>query len=345
MIKKNDYIIKIFSFVLCLVMLVGISVLAVGAKELEYTPVEWELDENLEYIYGGDKRYDRYYVRGAFYADADSVFYFTNGALYDGSYRQVYGESAYPHIVSAKTEPGYSCIFVDMEGKAILDSFLNKTDCIYYLEDFDTSYTKIDKDIVEYLDKGYSKQSMLKWVDVSELGEADIFEITVHDKTETKAYQHGAVYIMPNKSYYYVCFEDLNNSYFDADGYFSYRSGSVQVYELTDQARSDIDEAMASMTPRVREIIYEDLVISGYYDIDGNPIDQTEDPDYGLGAIVSFVVITIVAGIIIPVALLILGLVLANSQKTGKAKCWYALSACAALWILSAAVFLLLIIL
>ncbi len=346
--KRNEHI-KIFSFILCFVMLLVFSVLATSAKEEEYTPVEWIVDEDLEYVYGGDKRYDRYYVRGAFYGDADSVFYFTNKALYNGSYCQVYGESAHPHIVSVRTEPGISCIFVDDEGKAILDAFLNRTDCIYYLENFNTgSYTNIDADIVTSLEASYNnKKAKLKWINVNELGEADIFEITVHDRTETKAYQHGAIYLMPNGIYYYVCFEDLDNSYFDADGYFSYRSGSVQVYELDRNTEKNINAAISNMITKKYNIIYERDVINGIYDIYGNPIEHTYDPDDSeniLGLIIFILVMSFVAGII-PVALLILGIVLANSKKTGKAKCWYALSASAALWILSAALFLLLIIL
>ena len=338
---RKNYI-KIFSFILCLVMLLGTFLLVIGA-EAEYTPVEWELDEKLQYIYGGTRRYDRYYVNGAFYGDADSIFYFMNGAYYNGSYCRVYGESEYPHIISVNTEPGYSCIFVDSEGKAILDSFLDRTNCIYYFEDFDVSYTKISEDLVEYLDASYNyKAEKLKTVNVAELGDADIFEITVHDQTETKAYQHGAIYIMPNGKYYYVCFEDLDNSYFDADGYFSYRMGSVPAYELDEKSRQNIDECIASMTPKLHKKIFEeDLIADNSYDYD---YYDHLDPNFKFGSIVCFFAITIIVGIMIPAALIVLGIVFARSKKTNQAKCWYALSAAAALWLLSALLFLILVI-
>ena len=153
---------------------------------------------------------------------------------------------------------------------------------------------------------------------------------------------------MPDGSYYYLCFKDLDNSYFDADGYFSYRSGSVQVYKLDDKSRLSIDESIANMTTKEHKKIYEDSVINGHYDIYGNPIDHTDDYNISsnrIGAVILFFVITFVLGIIVPVVLLILGLVLANSQKSGKGKCWYALVASAALWILSTLLFLLLVIL
>ncbi len=344
--KKNNCI-KIFSFVLCLVILLGAFALTAGAKEEKYTPIEWELDQNLEYLIGNGKRYERYYAYGRFYGDADCVFYFSNGAIYDGTMREVYGDSAYPHIVSVRTGNGYSSIFVDAEGKKILDAFLDRTDCIYYLEDFTTGYSttycEIEREFVDYLDKGYKKSSGLKTVDVRELGEAEIFELTVHDKTVTKAFQHGAIYGMPNGSYYYVCFEDLDNSYFDADGYFSYRAGNVPVYEIKEKARlKEVEAAITAMKPKIHDAIYEEYVLKGYCDVYGNPIDNSDD-NYSSNspvAIASFIVMSVLAGIVAPTVLLVFGIVFAKSKKM--AKCWYAVSACAALWIVSAALFLIL---
>ena len=89
--------------------------------------------------------------------------------------------------------------------------------------------------------------------------------------------------------------------------------------------------------------------MAGYCDIYGNPIDNGfdpyGDPDYRRGAVTVFLVLTVVIGMILPVIVLILGVVLANSKKTGKAKCWYSLCACAMLWLLAAGFFLLLVLL
>jgi len=233
---------------------------------------------------------------------------------------------------------------VDEEGKEILDAFLARTDCIYYLESLDNyNYTEIGENLVAALEASYQNQGLpRKWVDVRELGEADILEITVHDRTETKAYQHGAVYIMPNGSYYYVCFETLDNRFFDADGFFSYRSGSVHVYELDKAMRTQIDEAVDAMAPQKTTILYERYVMDGTYDVYGNPIDETDSQDRRTD-IVLFFVLTVFAGFLLPLAALIVGLALAHSKKTGRAKCWYALSICAVVWMLAAALFMLLV--
>ena len=144
---KKQYF-KIFSWLLCFTMLLGVFSLVAYAETQEYTPVEWVLDPNVEYIYGNEKRYDRYYVNGSFYGDGDSLFYFMNDVKLGDKSCQVYGDSAEPHIVSVRKEgDGYSFVFVDTEGKKILDGLLNRTDCIYYLEDYGYEYSIISEDL------------------------------------------------------------------------------------------------------------------------------------------------------------------------------------------------------
>ena len=349
MMKKN-YTVRIFSFILCLVMLLSLSTVIASAKEgSDYVAVEWKLDEDLETLYGGEKRYTRYMAYGAFYGDADSVFYFANYAVCGDESYQVYGDSADPHIVSVKLEKEKSIIFVDSTGKKILDSFLDGSGCIYYLEVFGSTYTKISNDLVKHLDNEYKKNfAKLKTVDVRTLGSTEHYDVSAHDKTETKAYEHGAVYLMPNGSYYYVCFEDLGNNYFDSNGYFSYRSGSVPAYEITDkETKNRIDQAIADMIPRERLTIYESLVISGVYDINGNYIEKPigeRSEEEELVSVLLFIIPTVLLGIIVPAGLLVLSIVLVHSKKTSGAKCWYAVSACAALCILSVALLLVLLI-
>ena len=348
MMKKNN--LRILCFVLCLVIFFAAFSLTAGAKEEKYVPIEWRLDENLEYLIGGNKRYERYYAYGEFYGDPEFTFNFVNGAYYGDRYCEVYAESYDPHIVSVRTTEGFSSIFVDEEGKKILDSFLDRTDCIYYLEDYssyNTTYCKIDEELVKYLDGEYNKGTGLREVDVRELGQSKILEINVHDKTLTKAYQYSAVYVMPNGSYYYVCFEALDNTYFDATGYFSYRSGTVKAFEITDRDRlKSINEAAQNMQEKTRTDVYEAYVIKGYYDVYGNDIytEPVGNESDDTAAIVSFMVLSIIIGVIIPSVLLVLSLVFANSKKSAMPKCWYTLAVCAAIWLLSAIALMILIV-
>ena len=344
---RRSYI-KIFSFVLCLLILTALATLCVGAKETDYVPVEWKMDENATYLYGNDKRYERYYANGNFYGDAITFFVFMNSVEFHGKYHQVRGESADPHIVSVYTGDGYSYIFVDKEGKKILDDFLSGKACIYYFEDRGDNYTVIDEELVYKLEDAYNTDSgSFSQMDVRDLSKMNILNVTAHDKTETKAYQQGAVYITTNGEMYYVSFKGLDNSYFDSDGYFSYRQGTVKARKLPAEFRSQIYEERLNLSPKPQFDIYESDVYYGYTDIYGNPINNGLLDGYLFkeeSANIVVFVVTVFGGILVPTPLLILSAIFAKAKKTGKAKCWYALTASAAVWLAAGITFLILLI-
>ncbi len=334
--KKKYSPARLLLTLLCLALTLGSFALVLNAQREEYTPVEWEMDENAEYIYGGDKRYERYYAKGAFYKDARVEFCFSNGVSFDGRFCTVYGDSAYPQIVSVSLNNGYSYVFVDERGKEILDSFIDRSSCIYYLEKVGKSHAVISGELISELDRKYNRTAKLTQADVRDLGEAEILEITGHDSTESKAYQHGALYYMADGTCYYVCYEELNNTYFDADGFFSYRQGFVDAYPLDLTEREEIELARGDMKFTEHTLIYENDVISGYCDIYGNTIDKTDDPGYRVTGIVLFYLAIFLVGIALPAVLLVLSLKMAGSRRTGEAKCWYALTVTSSLWMLSA---------
>ena len=344
--KKNSFI-KLTSLLFLLAIL--LSAFAVSADEApEYEPVVWEMDENRTYLMGNGIRYERYYVNGAFYSAPETTFYFYNTVSYKGEECGVYGNAAYPDIVSVQTEPGYSTVFVTAEGRRLLDDLKARVNCIYYFEDYyGSTYSLLEDGFLNRLDRQYDTTSLTQSVEVGALGDADFYEITGHDATKSKAYQHGAVYLMENGSYYYVCFEDLDNSYFDADGFFSYRAGSVPAYALNTEEKAEVDRLIASMTPKEERYILEENVIFGYTDLEGNPTNSFDSILGGdkVSASVMLVLITAFFGVLVPAGLLALGLIFANSKKTGKAKCWYAVAGGAALWILTSIIFFLLVIL
>ena len=332
---------------ICLLMLLPLSVIAVNADE-KYTPIEWSLSSDAKYLYGKDKRYERYIVNGVFYNDARFSFYFKDTVTYNGRECEVYGNSAYPTLVSVRKGDGYSLVFADKEGKKMLDDFVSGKDCIYYFEGVGNAYTVIEKSLVEALDSLYNTYSSINTVrmDASRLQEADVYEVTVHDRLETKAYQHGAVYKMPDGKAYYLCFEGLDNSHFDADGYFSYRSGEVKLIRLDGDALTKVNTALMNMRIKEKNVIYESLVISGYCDIYGEPIESDfiyESPSES-EAQLSFWVFFIFIGFIVPIVPLVIGLVLPRLKSLGKERYWYIMAGFAAIWLLASLGILLILI-
>ena len=350
--KKNRCV-KLFAILLCLLMLLSPTALVASATKPSVPPyraASWEMSEDLEYIYCREACYERYYVRGSFYGDPRTKFQFMNSVNYDGEYCQIFGDSAYPHIVSVVTSPGYCTIFVDEVGEEILDSFVDGSDVIYYLENLSYEYSKLSDELVASLDAAYDLAGAdLVTVDVTDLARAEVYEITAHDRLETQARQHGAVYRMSDGFYYYVCYRGLDNSYFDANGYFSYRSGSVGAYPIDIQQRLNVDSAILGMQAKRTKTINEAGVINGYYDLNGDPIEDGDgyygDEGSDVGSIVLFCLTFAVFGVVIPGLLLTFGLIFANSKKPGRSKSWYALSIASAVWMLSAMISTLLIIL
>ncbi len=336
---KKRYI-KIFSFILCLIMLLGFSALAVAAAD-SYTPVVWQMDDNLETLYGNGKRYDAYYTEKSYYTDPKTEFIFMNDLYFKNTRYSFLGNSAEPSILFAIDGEGYGHIFVNAEGKKSLDAFFDKTDVIYYLEK-NLEQVEISEETVNYLDSEYKNPNAnFETVNVTELKNGKIYDITMRDRTETVACEHGAIYVMQNGKYYYVCFENLDNSYFSADGFFSYRSGSVKAYILDDETCAIINTVIDSLEYRYTTTTFEWDVVNGFYDIFGDPI-------YGNwftvneGMSLFFFVISLF-GIVIPCVTLVLSLIFANAKKTGKAKCWIAVSASSGLCIISTVIFLILV--
>lgn len=340
---------RLAALLLCLSLALACLVLSVGATKpsRRHTPITWSLSGDLTDLLGSGKHYERYYANGAFYDDATRSFTFMNSVVYDGRYCTVRGDALDPHIVSVETETGYSTVYVDDVGKAILDAFLNGSDVIYYLEEFgDELYTVLEGTLVSALDAAHDDPaSEHVTVDVTQLAEAEIHEVTAHDPTETKAYQHGAVYKMSDGTYLYVCFRDLDNTHFDADGYFSYRAGSVDANVLSGALLEVVTDAIDEQIPREREYLYEYGVVNGYYDENGNPLDVPDD-FYGDAesdriSIAFFYVTTILFGILLPAGAIVLGLVLARPKRTGRAVHWYGLVAASGLLVLASALLLL----
>lgn len=319
---------RILVICLTLLMVFSLSLCFVGAEEEEYTPIEWVMDEAATYLYGDEKYYDRYFVNGAFYSDAKCVFNFVNRVKFNGTMCQVYGDSIDPHIVCVRKNDGYSFVFVDEEGKRILDSFLQGEDCIYYLENNQNRYVPLDEQFVRLLDSSfYASDAPLTEKKVGELSEGTIYELTAHDSTELNAYQHGAVYVLPDGNTYYLCFDELDNTYFDADGYFSYRKGSVSLLKLEGSFLTDVEKAIPEMEYKTKEYRYESEYIN----------KRENDDSSSDGDPIGFFIFAIPMGFVLPLAILVTGIVLAKSKKLGENKAWYWLSATAALWILAAA--------
>ena len=343
----KKHIAKISAFALCLSTLLSVLVSSVCAtapldKNTSYTAIEWEIDKNGSYIFGNDVRYDIFSAGGRFYIDQKTRFHFSNTVLWDGEIRQIYGESASPHLVMVTVENGNLNVYADLEGKKILNDFITRKNCRYYLESRNTPVNQlaVDSAFVSTLDTLYKTQSDMKEnVDLSLLNHSHVLEIVGHDPTETLGYKHGAIFRLSDGAYYYVCMEKLDRSvYFDSFGNFLYnKSISVPALLLDYQTCKTVDEKAESMTRKKWNNVYESDIILGKVDVNGNRLDDYVD-DYTkkretrqINAAIGFIVLIIVFGLALPLPFFVLGLVLAKKNKL-----WCGASVWAAIWFASA---------
>lgn len=78
-------------------------------------------------------------------------------------------------------------------------------------------------------------------IDVERLLDRLVYEVKVFDATGTLSRTHGGIYELEG-AYLYVNYDALDNSCFNADGSFSYRSGSVNVAQLDPSLDDLFDE-------------------------------------------------------------------------------------------------------
>ncbi len=90
----------------------------------------------------------------------------------------------------------------------------------YYLE------TDFDMTLLESLDELAASGTEAFSIDVRDLRLAECYEIVIYRGFEETV--HGAIYILDG-AYCYLNYVNLGNQHFDADGYFSYRSGEVML--------------------------------------------------------------------------------------------------------------------
>lgn len=157
-------------------------------------------------------------------------------------------------------------------------------------------------------------------VDVRTLLDMPLCAIRFSDATGCVYTVSGGLYTC-EEGYLYVDYRALGNQHFDADGYFSYRSGNVDAFLLRGDAALAVQQTIDSAAELKSDIRYENY--------DEIPWEENNE-----SAVPVFWVFYVLNGFLVPIAPLVVGLVMAHSDKHGRQKRWYILSGIAGVWIL-----------
>ncbi len=298
------------------------------ASDEEY--VKWEVSNKSTELYRDGKKYSLYQNSRYFYLDPRTVYVFENTVQLSIEESYEYDEELPVNAPNEDAEfvwvSGYSnnYLYASNSGAAELDAFLNGT-TVHYTIEHDGMNADIANSEVQGLDDMSIQPINAITVEVSKLKTQERYDVIARDRTYTLAYVHGAIYYIDGQ-YYYLNYETLGNNYFDADGNFSYRSGSVAI--------TPVDAMTASVLSQTIDALeYIDIEYT-YENERGTSID---DADAILEAM--FWIIYILIGIIVPTPILVLGLVMpiVRRKKVGaKAMRWLVFAALAALWLILA---------
>ena len=327
--KMNN--IRKISLALALVMIIAclLSIGALADNKPTTVVTSWTQSEDKSQLKNNtDGRvYDLYYTDIPIYDVPSIVYVFANNIYTSDYYWSTLCQN--PDYKEAVWAFGnyQNDIFVTAQGKKDLDDFLAGDIGSFWLIDQSPQYrAALSKENVAALDKalhdGVNTQNF-EVKDIIPSNKRFVYEIHAMDKSETFTYAYGAIYQLGADEYWYVNYFELSNEYFNADGQFSYRSGSVTMTRLEDA------EAVSAL---IASADYCDTKY--FYEDDGSKSGTMESDDTGSWIFlwVAYVVFILLP----PIPVIAVGAILPHIKRIGKPKYWYILMAFAILWLVAA---------
>lgn len=215
-------------------------------------------------------------------------------------------------------------VYATEKGEAALKEFETGKYYCATLVNPESAWNFVDISLLEDLDGASIEDGNKKQTDVTDLKDIERLELRVYDSTESFYKAYGALYNI-EESWYYVNYDSLGNEYFDADGNFSYRRGTVELSLLNDALSKKINAACEHLEVLYTVYTYEESEYMTYSEYQGE--------DSSLGVVIFWVVYALLC-FALPAAFVVLGCVFARIEKFGRPKYWYVVSALALAWIL-----------
>lgn len=314
---------KRFSLILALLLVLALPVTVFATED----PITWSLSEDGKTMSDGQKIYERYTL-----ADGD-IAVPRQAYVWNQSFDDPEDEWTTYRVVTFPEQPDMVALYYGTYADGFVAVYTTK-DAADSLEDFSAGVysSMMLSDIYDY----EAAELTLDWVngldgsdgaretlDVRDLGEVDRYLVWGGNAGGTFYHTHGAFYFL-NETWYYINYDALDNSYFDADGNFSYRRGTVEALALGNAGQSILNKAIGEMSTWETE-----------FEQDDSDLEIAE----GVARVV-FWILAVLLGFVVPAVPLILGLVFARSKKAVHPKRWYVLSALSLAWIALAALIL-----
>ncbi len=320
--KVNFKSLALVAFLVIAFCITAIPALAATDSKPIY---EWELSDGMQTLENQDREYQKYELPVGYFIDFEGAgeYYFSNYVNIDGYYEASItsydrdGGLLIVHYYDFGTD---GIVYATEEGRKSVEALINDTPS-YYRMFYSFESTEIDAEFVGALADCAKNEAAKITVDVQELKNVESCSVRGYDSTYTVWREEGMIFEY-NDGIYYLDFDALDNSSFDANGNLSFRSGSLELYRLDDSSREKFTAYGEEMEYWYSDAQFED---------DGLYLEWLV-PDES-GQLVKFWVIFSLVGYALPAALTVMGILFARSAKRGKPRYWYIISVLGAVWL------------
>lgn len=333
---------KIALLALSLCLLVTALSLPVNATEDSPSPyLQWEISENglqlASFLEGSEEKREYRFV----YAEQSSgikiqpwiydTYEYANFVSFDEKTYTLSATHKNAEFVFMNRDNSYM-IYATEQGKLWAEALINGSPAQYVLceRHNKTRNATLTPELTAAMCAAVTVPAVI--CDVTDLNLLDSFTLYAIDESASVCYIAGRFYRFSDGKYGYVDHLKLDNTHFDADGSFSYRSGTVEVSMLSAAGLELIQQAVQDIRHNPQE-----------FDSEWNEDFDWNDTDYfNSGLRVMFFITFVALGFLLPIAPVAIGLTKGLSQKRNR-RYWLILAAVGALWMLLALLLLILL--
>lgn len=296
------------------------------------SPLEWYISSDGSQIYNeAHTYYYRFTPTLPFALDPASVYEYYYGIYIDGFTlpfeNETYICTPYPgaDLIWIEGNNGETRLYLSQNAVTYYETFFadQSADGFMLLNAYG-AYAEVSGAIAEDANQAYRTADTLYEIDVTKLSSKESFELVQFDRSDSFYITRGAFYEIDG-SYYYVDYRQLDNSYFDADGNFSYRQGKVRLVKIEGAALDALTPALDDFDYRSTDFEYE--------------IGESEPMPIGL-----FWFCYVFLGFLVPIPFIVLGFILPHIAKLGRPKYWYVTAYLGIAWFVLAFVLMFLLI-
>ena len=296
---KNNFILKTIVVILVVFSLVGMASCTVSSSSMRYA--EWTISEDGEALERVD--IDDSVTQYTLVGEGNNLALVGELYAYESYLEGPYGEFLSPYAPDKNSNVVFLSEWDGIEVRGVVYVYAKvgaEADAADYISFFGGSSPRYSAYLVDRNKEGIFSEGELATLRApisdpalsTELAVRDlrgrlVSEILAYSADRRLARAEGAIFKLNNEMYY-VDYTALDNSYFDADGNFSYRGGTVIAERLSGAKKETVERVMGRTVSVGTKVEYEE----GRY-IEKEPTSVEE-------SVLTLVILTAIVGLCIP---------------------------------------------